>query len=418
MIPLDRRIAGMDVHKMLYVLTVLIELEDGTVEKHQRSFGGFKRDRRALVTWLLELGVTLVVMESTGIYWKSPYAALEQAGIPVHVVNARHVKNVPGRKTDLSDSEWLAQLGRFGLVKPSFIPPQDLRELRVVSRYRQKLAQTLAGETNRLHTVLDDAGLKLGSVVSDIHGVSAQAIIDGLIAGTPIEELPKLAQGALRNKREELQLSLAGELSARHLLVLQHLQRHIRTLETELASLDRYLIQAMTPYADYWHFLQTLPGLDQISSAMILVEIGTDLSGFLSVEHFASWAALCPGNHESAGKRKTGKTRKGNHAIRYLLCEAANAARRTNSAFRSFYQSLVGRKGHKKAIIAVAHKMLRTIYILFTRRQAYRDSGIDYQALVVDRNAPRWIQALKKYGYGPQSGSKLALETVEASAPA
>lgn len=187
MIPLDRRIAGMDVHKMLYVLTVLIELEDGTVEKHQRSFGGFKRDRRALVTWLLELGVTLVVMESTGIYWKSPYAALEQAGIPVHVVNARHVKNVPGRKTDLSDSEWLAQLGRFGLVKPSFIPPQDLRELRVVSRYRQKLAQTLAGEKNRLHKVLDDAGLKLGSVVSDIHGVSAQAIIDGLIAGTPIE---------------------------------------------------------------------------------------------------------------------------------------------------------------------------------------------------------------------------------------
>jgi transposase len=272
MIPLYRRIAGMDVHKMLYVLTVLIELDDGTVAKHQRSFGGFKRDRRAMVAWLLELGVTLVVMESTGIYWKSPYAALEQAGIPVHVVNARHVKNVPGRKTDLSDSEWLAQLGRFGLVKPSFIPPRDLRELRLVSRYRQKLAQTLAGEKNRLHKVLDDAGIKLGSVVSDIHGVSAQAMIEGLIAGTPIQQLPNLAQGALRNKREDLELSLEGELSPRHRFVLQQIQTHIRALETELMTLDRYLIDAMAPYADYWHFLQTLPGLDQISAAMILVE--------------------------------------------------------------------------------------------------------------------------------------------------
>lgn len=416
MTPLYRCIAGMDVHKMLYVLTVLTELDDGTVEKHQRAFGGFQRDRRALVAWLLELGVTLVVMESTGIYWKSPYAALEHAGIPVHVVNARHVKNVPGRKTDLSDSEWLAQLGRFGLVKPSFIPPQDLRELRLVSRYRQTLAQTLAGEKNRLHQVLDDAGIKLGSVVSDIHGVSAHAIIDGLIAGIPIQELPKLAQGALRKKQADLELSLEGELSPRHRFVLQHIQQHIQALETQLAQLDRYLIEAMTPYADYWHVLHTLPGLDQISAAMILVEIGTDLSGFPGVAHFASWAALCPGNHESAGKRKTGNTRKGNHAIRYLLCEAANAARRTNSAFRSFYQSWVGRKGHKKAIIAVAHKMLRVIYFMFTRRQAYRDAGIDYQALVVDRNAPRWIQALKKYGYWPRSGQ--AETSVPALVPA
>jgi transposase len=162
--PLYRRIAGLDVHRMLYVLTVLIERDDGTVEKQQRSFGGFQRDRRDLMIWLLELNVELVVMESTGIYWKCIYAALEQAGIPAHVVNARHARNVPGRKTDVSDSEWLAQLGRFGLVKPSFIPPQDLRELRLVSRYRQKLAQTLAGEKNRLHKLLDDAGIKLGAV--------------------------------------------------------------------------------------------------------------------------------------------------------------------------------------------------------------------------------------------------------------
>jgi transposase len=174
--PLYRRIAGLDVHRMLYVLTVLIEVDDGTVTQHQRSFGGFQRDLRDWVAWLLELGVELVVMESTGSDFQSVYAALEKAGIPAHVVNARPVKNVPGRKTDISDSEWLAQLGRFGLVKPSFIPPQDLRELRLVSRYRQKLAQTLAGEKNRLHKLLDDAGIKLGAVVSDIDGVSARAM--------------------------------------------------------------------------------------------------------------------------------------------------------------------------------------------------------------------------------------------------
>lgn len=403
--PLYRRIAGLDVHRMLLVLTVLIEQDDGTVVKHQRSFGGFTHDLSALVAWLVELGVHLVVMESTGIYWKSVYAALEKAGIPAHVVNARHVKNVPGRKTDVADSEWLAQLGRFGLVKPSFIPPQDLRELRLVSRYRQKLAQTLAAEKNRLHKMLDDAGIKLGAVVADINGVSARAMIEGLIAGTPREQLPELAKGTLRKKRDTLGQALTGDLSPRHRLVLQQIESPIRFLETALATLETSLIDAMAPYATYWHLLQTMPGIDQIAAAMILVEIGTDLSAFGDADHLASWAALCPGNHESAGKRKTGKTRKGNHAIRSLLCEAANAAIHTRSAFRDKYQSLVPRKGHKKAIIAVAHKMIRTIFILFTRREAYRDPGIDYQAIVVTKNAPRWIKALKKYGYWPQPSS-------------
>jgi transposase len=395
-------IAGLDVHSNLLVVTVLVTAADGSEVKHQRSFGGFKRDRRAMAFWLLELGVEWVVMESTGIYWKSPYSALEQAGIPVHVVNARHARNVPGRKTDMSDSEWLARLGRFGLVKPSFIPPQDLRELRIVSRQRQKLAHTLAAELNRLHKVLDDAGIKLGSVVSDINGVSATAIVDGLIDGLPAAQLPDLAKGVLRNKRDLIALSLDSELTPRHLFALEQIRSHIRFLEEQRATFDRYLIEAMAPYANYWQLLQTIPGLDQISAALMLVEFGTDLSAFSSVRHFASWAALCPGNHESAGKRKSGKTRKGNHTIRYLLCEAANAARRTNSVFRRFYQSLVPRKGHKKAIIAVAHKLLKTIYVMFTRRQAYHDPGIDYQALVVNRNAPRWIQALKKYGYWPK----------------
>jgi transposase len=399
------RVAGLDVHRMLLVITVLIELDDGSLSKLQRSFGSFKRDLRELVAWLRSLAVELVIMESTGIYWKSVYAALEDAGIAAHVVNAHHAKNVPGRKTDVADSEWLAQLGRCGLLRPSFIPPKDLRELRVVSRYRHKIGQAYAAEKNRLHKVLDDAGIRLGGVVSDIDGVSARAMVKGLIEGQPVGQLAGLAQGSLRKKAEQLGLSLEGDLSPRHRFVLQQIEDHILHLETELAQLDAYLVEAMAPYAECWQLLQTIPGIDQIAAALILIETGDDLGAFASADHLASWAGLCPGNHESAGKRKTGKARKGNHAIRVILCEAANAARSTQSALRDKYQSLVARRGHKKAIIAVAHKILRTIYVLFTRREPYRDTGFDYEAAKVAKNAPRWIKALKKFGYWPKSNS-------------
>jgi transposase len=402
---LYHRVAGLDVHRMLLVITVLIELDDGSLSKQQRSFGSFKRDLRELVAWLQSLAVELVVMESTGIYWKSVYAALEEAGITAHVVNAHHVKNVPGRKTDIADSEWLAQLGRCGLLRPSFIPPKDLRELRIVSRYRHKIGQTYAAEKNRLHKILDDAGIKLGGVVSDIDGVSARAMVKGLIEGQPIEQLAELAKGVLRKKTEILEASLEGDLSPRHRFVLQAIEDHIQHLEAELAKLDAYLIEAMAPYLEYWQLLQTIPGIDQIAAALILIEIGNDLSVFANADHLASWAGLCPGNNESAGKRKTGKTRKGNHAIRVIMCEVANAARNTKSALRDKYQSLVARRGHKKAIIAVAHKIIRTIYVLFTRREPYRDTGFDYEAAKVAKNAPRWIKALKKFGYWPKSNS-------------
>jgi transposase len=393
--------AGIDVHRMLLAVTVLIEQDDGTVRKEQRQFGGFKRDKRAMATWLASLGVQLVVMESTGIYWKSPYAFLEQAGITTWVVNAHHVKHVPGRKTDMADSEWLAVLGRFGLVRGSFIPPQDLRELRLVSRYRRKLAGVLGAEKNRLHKVLDDAGITLGAIVADIDGVSARRMIEGLIAGQNPATLAGLGLGKLREKRDELALALDGDLSSRHRFVLQQLDAHIRFLEQRLAQIDQTLFQAMQPYDWAWRLLQTLPGIDQLAACLILIEIGDDLSHFGSADRFASWAAVCPGNHESAGKRKTGKTRKGNAVIRSILCECANAARRTKSVFADKYRSLVVRRGHKKTIVALAHKLVRTIFFMLTRRQPYRDSGFDYAAANVAKNAPRWIKALKRYGYWP-----------------
>ena len=393
---------------MLHVVTVLIEMADGTIVKHQREFGGFKRDMKAMALWLLELGVELVVMESTGIYWKSAHAHLERAGIPALVVNAHFIKYVPGRKTDMGDSEWLAVLARFGLVRGSFIPPEDLRELRHVSRYRRKLSQMLASETNRMHKILDDAGIKLGAVVSDINGVSARAMVAGLVAGKPISEMLGMARGSLKNKREELAASLEGDLSPRHVFILSELHEHVMQLEKKLADIDAYLLDAMKPYQWAWQLLQTLPGVDAIASAMILIEIGDDMSRFGDADRLASWAALCPGNNESAGKRKSGKTRKGNAIVRYILCECANAARTTKSDLAAKYRNLKVRKSHKKCIVAIAHKMIRLIYFMLSRREPYRDPGVDYEALSAKKNAPRWVKALIKIGKWPTAKPAVA----------
>jgi transposase len=398
---LYRRVAGIDVHRMLHVVTVLLEQPDGSMQRQTRQFGGFRRDCRELAAWLAELHIELVVMESTGIYWKSVYAHLENAGVPAWVVNAHRVKHVPGRKTDTADSEWLAVLARFGLVKASFIPPKDLRELRLVSRYRRKLNAMRASELNRLHKILDDGGIKLGGVVSDIDGVSARAMVTALIAGQSIEQMLGLARGKLKQRREELGASLDGDLSARHLFVLGHIEAHIETLQREIAEIDSYMLAALQPYAWAHELLQTIPGIDEIAAALILIEIGDDMTRFGRAQSLACWAALSPGNNESAGKRKSGRTAHGNSVIRSILCECANAARMTRSTLAAKYRSLMVRKSHKKSIIAVAHKMIRLIYLMLSRRQPYIDQAIDYAAMSAKKNAPRWIKQLKSIGRWP-----------------
>jgi transposase len=398
---LYRRVAGIDVHRMLHVVTVLLEQPDGSMQRQTRQFGGFRRDCRELAAWLAELHIELVVMESTGIYWKSVYAHLENAGVPAWVVNAHRVKHVPGRKTDTADSEWLAVLARFGLVKSSFIPPKDLRELRLVSRYRRKLNAMRASELNRLHKILDDGGIKLGGVVSDIDGVSARAMVTALIAGQSIEQMLGLARGKLKQRREELGASLDGDLSARHLFVLGHIEAHIETLQREIAEIDSYMLAALQPYAWAHELLQTIPGIDEIAAALILIEIGDDMTRFGRAQSLACWAALSPGNNESAGKRKSGRTAHGNSVIRSILCECANAARMTRSTLAAKYRSLMVRKSHKKSIIAVAHKMIRLIYLMLSRRQPYIDQAIDYAAMSAKKNAPRWIKQLKSIGRWP-----------------
>lgn len=392
-----QRCAGLDVHKKIIVVTMLVEQTDGSVDEQTREYGTTFKACEELANWLLEHDVQLSVMESTGIFWKNIYAALEKVGLHVSVVNARHVKQVPGRKTDVKDSQWLARLARYGLVRASFIPPKDLRELRLIARYRTKLVGTLAGEKNRLHKTLDDAGVRLGNVVTDINGVSAKGIIAGLVEGKPMSELLGCLKGRLKKKKEEMQTELEGELSARHLYILKKLQAHIAYIENELKELDEYIFAAMQPYKEQWEILQTIPGLDAVGAALLIIEIGVDMQQFGSREQFCSWAGMCPGNNESAGKKKSGKTPKGSKQLRYVLCEAANAASRTNCQFQQKYKSLMIRRGHKKAIVAVGHKMLRVVYSLLQTGRAYEDPVVNYEELVVKKNASRWIKMLKKY---------------------
>ena len=399
LIALYKRVVGLDVHQAQITACALIESPDGSTRIEQRQFGAFKRDRRELADWVAGLRPEEVVMESTGIYWKSPYAALENVGIRAKVVNARHVRNVPGRKTDVGDAQWLAMLARAGLLRASFVPPAALRELRLIARQRQKLVSQLASEKNRLHKVLSDCGIRLGVVVSDLHGQAARAMIKALIAGRTPEEVRQLSSRRLKATREEIYDALQGDITCSHRFVLDEIMRHIEYLEACITRFETTLLDGLKTEHNTLALLQTIPGVDRMGAAMLLVEIGCDMDEFGSADRLASWAGVCPGNNESAGKRKSGSIRKGNPYVRRLLCEFAHAASRTTSGFKSKFQSLVVRRGYKRAIIAIGHKILRTIFFMLKRRVHYRDSAINYEALMVQRNAPRWIQALTKFGF-------------------
>ena len=400
--PLFACAVGMDIHLMVIHVCVIVQVQDNEPEVHRRQFGTFKRDLRAMADWIAAFSPDTVVMESTGLYWKSPYSYLERVGLRARVVNAQHVKQVPGRKTDTSDAEWLAMLARAGLLRGSFIPPEQLRNLRQVSRYHHRTTAMLAAEKNRLAKVLSDAGIRLSGVVSDLHGVAARAMIDCLLGGgTPEQALAHA--GRLRAPKEELLASLQGELSEEHLFIASMICRHIDVLETQLADLERHLLEGLKPQEAALQLLLTIPGIDRVAAARLLVEIGDDMAVFGRPDRLAKWAGMCPGNHESAGKRKRGNTAPGNRYVRTVLCEIAWAAPRTASQFKSRFQGLVIRRGTKKAIVAIGHKVLKIVFVLLSRQVPYRDSTVDYAALTVKRNAPRWIRALKQFGYLPQS---------------
>lgn len=394
-----RCVAALDVHQAKLTVCVLSENDLGEVVTRIREFGGFKRDRREMAAWVASFHPELVVMESTGIYWKSPYAALEWHGLKLAVVNARHVKQVPGRKTDINDAQWLAILARSGLLRGGFVPPRHFREYRLIARQLQKLTGMASGERNRLHKLLTDAGIRLSVVVSDLSGKSAQAMIKGLLAGETPEQLLAYADPRLKASPDDLREALEGDLSDSHRFVIQELMAHLDELDARILRFRQTLLKHLSPYQTLLQNLQTLPGIDEFSAAMILVEIGDDMAAFGSPAKLASWAGVCPGQNESAGKRKSARARKGNPYLRRILCEAANAASRTRCGLQDKFKGLLIRRGRKRAIFAIAHKLLKTVFLLIQRGDYYRDAQTDYEALSVQRNAPRWIKKLIQYGY-------------------
>ena len=396
-------VVGLDVHLDQITACAISVKAEGKAESQFKVFGSTKTERRKLSAWVHRLKVDLVVMESTGVYWKSVYRALERVGVKVSVVNARHIKNVPGRKTDIADSMWMAMLGRAGLLRGSFVVSADLDALRLISRQRQQLAGLLASEKNRFHKVLADSGVRLSCVVSDLHGQAARRMNACLIAGGEVEDALALSGQRLKASREQLRDALEGELTDAHRFVLREIMEHIRELEERIHRFEEELLRGLAPYDWALALLQTIPGLDVISAAMLLVEIGVDMDVFRDSAHLASWAGVCPGNHESAGKRKSGRTRKGNRWVRRVLCEAAHAARRTSCMLRDKFQTLAIRRGRKRAIMALAHKMLKIIFAMLKRKEPYRDTTVNYEELMVKRNAPRWISALRRYNLLPKT---------------
>lgn len=401
--PTYRCAVGLDVHLKVIVACVIVQRDDHSEpEVHHRQFATFQNGRREMAQWIASFQPEVVAMESTGIYWKSPYAALERVGIRAMVVNAQHVKKVPGRKTDINDAQWLAMLARSGLLRPSFIPPEPIRSLRLLSRHHKGLTSELVAEKNRLLRTLNDAGIRLSAVVSDPHGQAASAMIDCLLGGGSPEQALALA-GRLKAPKEQLLAALQGELSQTHRRVAQMQRQHIHYLQGQLHELEQDLFQGLRPYQGLMDLLLTIPGVDRLAAAQLIVEIGTDMSAFGSPQKLAMLAGICPGNHESAGKRRSGKTPKGNRFLRTLLCQIAWAAVRTTSQFKDKYQGLVIRRGAKRAIVAIGHKILKIVFVMLQRQVPYRDSTVDYRELAVRRKAPRWIRELRRYNLLPQA---------------
>jgi len=394
------RCCGLDVHKTMVVACLIAPDATGCPSKQVRTFRTIASDLLALGDWLRAAGCTHVAMEATGVYWKPIYNVLEEAFVLL-VVNAQHIKAVPGRKTDVRDAEWIADLLAHGLVRGSFIPPIAQRELRDLTRYRTTLVADRARTINRLQKVLEDTNLKLASVASNILGKSARAMLEALLAGeTDPAVLANLAQGRLRAKRQELQAALVGTLKPHHrFLIAEHLA-HIDHLDEAIARVSQEIAAQMQTDAEAVTLVDTIPGLSQRAAEGILAEIGTDMSRFPSAKHLASWAGMCPGNHQSAGKQLHGTTRKGSPWLRQLLLEAAHAAARTKTYLGAQYRRLAKRRGAKKALFAVAHSILVIIYQLLERKVSYHDLGANVFD-ERDREAlqKRLVRRLEHLGY-------------------
>jgi transposase len=405
------RCCGLDIHKKTVVACLIAPGPDGTPVKEIRTFGTMTDELLALADWLAAAGCTHVAMESTGVYWKPVWNLLE-GGFELVLANARHIKAVPGRKTDVRDCEWIADLLRHGLLPASFVPDREQRELRELTRYRTALIRERAAEVNRLQKTLEGANIKLGAVATSVVGASGRQMLEALVAGeTDAAALAELAKGRLRDKLPDLERALTGRVGAHQRFLVAAQLAHVDFLDAALERVSAEIRERLRPLGAAVARLDTIPGVGERTAEVILAEIGADMGRFPTARHLASWAGMCPGNHESAGKRTSGRTRRGSRWLRSALIEAAQAAARTKDTYLAAqYRRLAARRGKKKAAVAVGHTILALAYYLLTRERTYHDLGVAYFD-ERDRQAleRRLVRRLEGLGY------KVAIEP---SAPA
>lgn len=393
---------GLDVHKE-FVSACVAHLEpDGVTRQEVRTFNTMTRDLLELADWLTAEQVTHVAMESTGVYWKPIWNLLEDR-FTVWLVNARHIKNVPGRKTDVADCAWIAQLLQHGLLRPSFVPDRPQRQLRDLTRQRSQLIADKTRVANRVQKVLEDANIKLASVATDPLGVSGRKMIQALIQGqTDAQAMATLAKGRLRNKLPQLKEALRGQINEHHQFMLRSLMSQLQWLEEQVESFDQRIEAVMSPLENQAiQRLDEIPGLDRRAAQNVIAEIGTDMSRFPSAQHLASWAGLCPGNNRTANKRKSGRCTDGNRFLKATLNQCAWAASRSKGTYLSAqYRRLAKRRGARRAIMAVAHSQLIQAYELLSRNEAYRElTAAHFDQIDPQRQASQLVKRLERLGY-------------------
>lgn len=389
---------GLDVHKSVLVATI----RGNGIKEETRSFDAFTESIEQMRDWLKQNGITHLAMESTGVYWKPVFNILEE-DFEILLVNARHIKNVPGQKTDKKDSKWIAKLLLSGLLKGSFIPPKYIRELRDLTRYKRKVIEQISSEKNRIHKLLEDANIKLSSVVSDLSGATATKIIDAMIDGQDdVFELVKLRHGKMHASIDELASALKGKLTSHHKFLLQTIKESIADRNKIIAKIDLQIDKQLEDFemSKDAELLATIPGVGKEGATYILAELGNNMDQFPNEQHLASWAGMSPGNNESAGKKKSTRITHGNTYLKTLLVQCAWAATRTKGTYlRSKYDSLVGRRGKKRALVAVGHKILIAAYYILKDKVEYKEMGAEFlQELKKEKQISKHLQFLRELG--------------------